>query len=410
MAKADFVPRAAATILDEILVTMPVAVVTGARQTGKSTFLMQQPTLDSHVSYTMDDVATRAEAAQDPSRFVARDPMMIIDEVQRAPELMLAVKAAVDREGQQTTGRFVLTGSANLLMMKQVADSLAGRAAYLRLGPLTRAEQAGQARTGRWEELFEHRPANWKEMLLSGDNRSEDWRVATARGGLPVPALRLEARARARWFADYVTTYVERDLRDLSAVELLGDFQRTMKSLALRLGNPLNQTEIARDLGVQQRNISRWISLLETSWLVTLLPTYSVNRTSRLMKRPKVYWTDSALAMHVAGETEPRGAHFENLVLADLQAWAALRAPRPEIMYWRTVDNAEVDFVVELGNRLLAIEVKAAARPGVTDWAHLRRFVAEYGDACHGALLLHGGTETFEASDRVVVAPWWRVL
>lgn len=403
-------PRAASTRLVALLANFPVVVVTGARQIGKSTLVQSHAALGEYLRVTLDDATTRAEAEQEPDLFVRRAPLMVIDEVQRAPDLLLAVKAAVDREAQRVPGHFVLTGSANLLMMKQVADSLAGRAVYLQLGPLTRDEQRGDGGTGRWTELLANPADQWHDLLLAVRREPQDWRAAVTRGGIPVPALRLDEAARAEWFAGYISTYLERDLRDLSVVELLGDFQQTMKALALRIGNPVNQTEIARDLGVEQRNVSRWITLLETSWLVTRLPAYAVNRTSRLLKRPKLYWADSALAMHVGGETEPRGAHLENFVLSDLLAWSALLAPRPGVYYWRTTDNAEVDFVIEQGNRLLAVEVKTTAKPTPGDWRHLKRFVTDYSDVCHGALLLHGGTETYQVSDRVVLAPWWRVL
>ncbi len=403
-------PRAAAKTLEYLLGVFPVVVVTGARQTGKSTLVAVHPAITGYARFNFDDAATRAEAEDDPSAFVRRAPRMIIDEVQRVPQILLAIKAEVDRELQQTPGRFVLTGSANLLMMKQVADSLAGRATYLRLGPLTRREQLGHGKTGLWDALMTEEPDRWREMLLDGEPLPEDWRAVAQRGGFPVPALRLTEDARAHWFASYVSTYLERDLRDLSVVELLGDFQRTMRALALRIGNPVNQTEIARDLSVSQRNISRWIGLLETSWLVTLLPAYTVNRTTRLKKRPKAYWTDSALALHLSGDSEPKGAHLENVVLADLLGWAALHAPRPEILYWRTADNSEVDLVIERGSKLLAIEVKAARTARLNDWKHLERFVAEYPDDCHGAVLLYTGDEILRVADRVIVAPWWRVL
>ncbi|MEO8619848.1 MAG: ATP-binding protein [bacterium] len=406
----DYLARAADDTLAGMLANFPVVVVTGARQVGKSSLVQAHPALASYLRVTLDDAATRAEAEADPDRFVSRAPLMIIDEVQRVPDLLLAIKAAVDREGQRVTGHFVLTGSANLLMMQEVADSLAGRAVYLELGPLTESELRAEAGTGRWSSLFATNPSDWRALMQDNGAVRSDWRDAVMRGGMPVPAIRLDDVARAQWFASYITTYVERDLRDLSAVDLLGDFQQMMKAVALRIGNPVNQTEIARDLGVVQRNISRWISLLETSWLVTRLPAYAVNRTSRLMKRPKLYWADASLAMHVAGETVPRGAHLENLILSDLCAWRALHAPRPALFYWRTTDNAEVDVVVEHQNRLLAVEVKATGRPSPNDWRHLARFVEEYSDTCHGALLLSDGDETYEVADRVFVVPWWRVL
>ena len=407
---ADLVPRAASGALDELLGIFPVVVVTGARQTGKSTLVAIHPALADLPRWTLDDAATRAEAEASPASFVRRAPRMLIDEVQRVPELLLAIKAEVDREGQRVKGRFVLTGSANLLMMQRVSESLAGRASYLRLGPLTRREQLGFGETGRWDAVLSCAPADWPAVLTDDPAPAEEWRDLARRGGLPIPALELDDAARRRWFDAYVTTYLERDLRDLAAVELLGDFQRTMRALALRIGNPVNQTEIARDLGISQRNISRWLSLLETSWLVTQLPAYTVNRTTRLMKRPKAYWNDAGLALHLSGDAEPGGAHLENIVLADLLAWAALQASRPEILFWRTVDNAEVDFVVEHGRRLMAVEVKATARPHPRDWRHLERFVTEYPDTCHGALLLHTGDETYEVGERIVAAPWWRVL
>jgi predicted AAA+ superfamily ATPase len=404
------VRRAPEQALSRLLEIFPVVVVTGARQTGKSTLVSEQPELQGRLAYTLDDLDVRTQAQADPAAFVARDTNLVIDEVQRVPELLLAIKAQVDAERQRTKGRFVLTGSANLLMMKQVADSLAGRAAYLNVVPLTRRELLGQATTGRWSQLFDLPFDDWLPLLQADESPPEDWRAAVTRGGFPVPALQLTADQRPSWFNAYIATYLERDLRDLATIELLGDFRQTMRALALRIGNPVNQSEIARDLGIGQRNISRWIDLLKTSWMVTELPAFSLNRTSRLMKRPKLYWNDPALALTVAGEMESSGAHLENLVLSDLLAWAAVQPTTPEVMYWRTTDNAEVDFVLQRGRSLLAVEVKATTNPGFNDYKTLTRFVGEYTKDCHGALLLHCGTETVRLSDRVVATPWWRVL
>lgn len=402
-------PRAATAALDELLAIFAVVVVTGARQTGKSTLVTTHPPLMGRPLRVLDDLAARSEAVADPAGFVGREPM-IIDEIQRVPELLLAIKAEVDRERQATPGRYVLTGSANLLMMKSVSDSLAGRAAYLFLGPMTRGELLGKGTVGCWSELFEQAPDDWPRMLGATPAERDDWRACAAHGGLPFPALRLDPDARARWFSNYVSTYLDRDLRDLTAVADLGQFRKLMAALALRIGNPVNQTELARDLGIPQRTISRWIDLLETSWLLKQLPAYTVNRTSRLMKRPKLYWADSGLALHLAGAPEPSGAHLENLVLSDILAWGALQPHTPEIMYWRTVNNDEVDFVIEWRGKTLAVEVKATRRPTWTDWSHLRRFVSEYADTCHGALLLHDGDDILRASDNVIAAPWWRVI
>lgn len=404
------VARAANALFDRLLGVFPVVVVTGARQTGKTTLVMMHPALRERQHFNLDDAATRAAALSDPALFARQAPAMAIDEVQRAPELMLAIKGEVDREFQATKGRFVLTGSANLLMMKQVSDSLAGRAIYLRLGPMTRREQIGLAATGRWDLFFTESLEKWRDALESDPPLAEPWADAVTRGGLPVPALHIGAEARTDWFTSYISTYIDRDLRDLSTVELLPDFRQAMRALALRIGSPVNQTEIARDLNIQQRNLSRWMNLLETSWLLARVPAFSVNRTSRLMRRPKIYWLDSALAMHLAGETQPRGPHLENLVFSDLQAWAALQSRLTQVLYWRTTDNAEVDFVVETGQQRLAVEVKATSRPGFSDARHLKRFVEEYPDTCVGALLLHDGDQVLRFGERILAVPWWRVI
>ncbi len=151
------------------------------------------------------------------------------------------------------------------------------------------------------------------------------------------------------------------------------------------------------------------MNLMETSYQAIRLPAYSVNRTRRLIKAPKLYWGDSALALHLAGETEPRGAHLENLVLTDLFAWRDVQARRPEILYWRTATGQEVDFMIETPKRLLPIEVKATARVMPADARGLEVFLDEYTGAADGALLLYGGAETFLLTKGVLAAPWWMV-
>lgn len=336
---------------------------------------------------------------------------MTLDEVQRAPDLLLALKALVDRDRPRRRGRFLLTGSANLLLMRDVADSLAGRAAYRTLHPLTRREQLGLGSAGRWSDLLDHDIEDWPELLRSDLDPVEDWPALARRGGLPVPALELDtAEARATWFEGYVHTYLERDLRDLAAVQDLAAFRRLMRAAALRTGGLLNQAELGRDVGLPSTTVQRHLGLLETSHLLVRLEAYAVNRTLRLIKAPKLYWTDTGLALHLAGD-QPGGQHLENLVLSDLLAWAdAQPGPRPQVLHWRTASGREVDFLVEAGDRLLAIEIKASPRPTMRDARHLVAFRKEYGDAVAGCLLLHGGDACFRMSEGVVAVPWWGVV
>ena len=402
-------PRLAAAALAHAASVMPVTVVTGARQTGKSTLVRDLAPAGERPYFALDDLDVLEQASDAPDDLVARAERLTLDEVQRAPQLLLAVKRAVDR--RRRAGRFLLTGSANLLLMHQVSETLAGRATYLTLWPMTRREQIGMGRGGIWQELLDAKDDEWPDVVAAQRIASEDWRALARRGGYPVPALDLHSdESRATWFAGYVQTYLERDLRELSAVTSLPDLRRLMRAVCLRLGQLLNQTELGRDVALPQPTVHRWLNLLETSYQLVRLPAYAVNRTKRVIKTPKVYWADTGLALHLAGLGEPAGAHLENLVLNDLLAWRDVRLNRPEVLYWRTATGEEVDFVIEAGRTLLPIEVKATARPRVDDAKHLRVFREEYGRRCRPGLVLHTGDATEWLAPGVLAAPWWKVL
>lgn len=402
-------PRHAAGHLHRLLDVFPVAVVTGARQTGKSTLVRLPPFADGRTYLSLDDVLIRDQARRDPALLLERGHRLTVDEVQHAPDLLLAIKGAVDR--RREPGRFILTGSADLLLHEKVSESLAGRAGYLTLWPLTRREQLGFGTAGPWTELLEARPAEWPEILATQVAPAEDWADLARRGGYPVPAHDLRSdEARATWFDGYTATYLERDVRQLSAIDNLADMRRLMRALCLRLGGLVNQAEISRDLGVPSSTVQRYLNLLEVSYQLVRVPAYSVNRTKRLMKSPKLYWSDTGLAMHLAGETAPRGPHLENLVLTDLLAWSATAHPRTSVLHWRTSAGAEVDFVLERAGLLLPIEVKASARPRLADARHLRTFMAEYPELARAGLLLHDGEEVFWLDRQVLAVPWWTVV
>jgi len=387
---------------------MPALVVTGARQTGKST-LVQQLAPGPRRYHSLDDLDVLDAARRDPEMLVGGDDPVTLDEVQRAPELLLAVKRAIDRH--RVPGRFVLTGSANLALMRQVSESLAGRASALTLWPMTRSEQLGEGRCGAWEELLATRDEEWLDLLSARPAEPEDWRALAMRGGFPTPAVTMHSTAeRAIWFDGYVRTYLERDLQDLASISALPDFRRLMRAASLRLGQLLNQTELGRDVALSQPTVHRWINLLETSYLLVRLPAYAVNRTKRLIKTPKLYWGDTGVALHLSGTPEPDGPHLENLVLHDLLAWRDARLDRAEVGYWRTAVGEEVDFIIEAQGRLLPIEIKAGARPRLGDAAHLRSFRAEYQETARRGLLLHTGDSVEWLTPDVLAAPWWKVL
>ena len=405
---SPILPRLVQETLAVRLGTMPAVVVTGARQTGKST-LASELTPGRRRFLSLDDTDVHDMARRDPESLLEGRGPVTLDEVQREPDLLHAVKRSIDRD--RRPGRFLLTGSANLLLMRRVSESLAGRAGYLALWPMTRREQEGSGRGGIWEELIQAPDGDWRDLVASRPDRPQDWRSLAYRGGFPFPAVHLDRdRERAIWFDGYVRTYLERDLQALSTVASLPDFRRLMRTACLRLGNIVNQTSLGRDVGLPQPTVHRYLNLLETSYLLVRVPAYSVNRTKRLIKSPKLYWGDTGVALYLAQGAEPSGAHLENLVLNDLLAWRDARLERAEILYWRTSIGEEVDFVIETGDHLIPIEVKATARPRLRHARHVRTFRNEYADQARPGLLLHDGATTEWLTADVLAAPWWKIF
>lgn len=303
----SILPRVATAAVERAARVSPVVVLLGARQTGKTTLLRGMGSLRGVPYMTLDDFDLRMQALAEPEAVVARATALVLDEVQRARDLLIAVKRAVDADPARAPGRFVLTGSADLLMLQQAGETLAGRAVYVTLWPFTRRERLGAGRCGVWSELLDAPSAEWRDVLESSGGPAEDWRAAAALGGLPVPSYHLtDPDDRALWFSGYVQTYLERDLQDLRAVDSLADFRRLMRVASLRIGNIVNQTELGRDAGISQPQAHRFLNLMEASYQAVRLPAFAVNRTRRLIKAPKLYWSDTALALFLAGETEPR--------------------------------------------------------------------------------------------------------
>ncbi|SRR5581483_6692465 len=283
-------------------------------------------------------------------------------------------------------------------------------AAYLTLWPLTRGEKLGFGSAGRWSDLFSTPVDDWYDFFRNQKTASAEWREEARAGGYPTPSLAMREEDRALWFDGYVKTYLERDLQALSAIENVIDFRRLMRVTALRLGNLLNQAELGRDIQLSRPSVHRYLDLLETSFQLVRVQPYSINRTKRLVRTPKAYWCDSALALHLSGAGEPTGAYLENLVLSDLLAWKSASIPPAEVFFWRTSSDLEVDFVIEHQNRLLPVEVKASRSLGSSDVRGMAAFRDDYGDACPGGLVLYDGEEVQWLSRRLLAVPWHRVM
>jgi hypothetical protein len=328
------------------------------------------------------------------------------------------LKIEVDRNPKP--GRFLLTGSANLLLMGSVADSLAGRAGYLTLPPFTLAERLG-AQGGALLRLLLRATSTAEVLERRAEFPAQDALTlsqAVFDGGYPEAVGLGSDRARTIWREGYVATYLERDLRNLSAISDLPDFLRLLRLGMLRTGQLLNVDGLARDSGVSSSTARRWLNLLEVSYLTTAVPAYASSRSTRLVKSPKLYPTDSGLACHLCGlhdaasleASAQLGPLVETFVLHHLSAYASLLPGYATVLYWRTVRAAEVDFVLETPNRLLPVEVKASRTLGRRDLRGLVAFLDEYPDLAPVGVVLHGGQEWGRPARNVLAIPWAALL
>ena len=415
-------PRALEPTLRARLATFPVVVITGARQTGKST-LARELGGEGRTYLTLDDYAVLDQARNAPDALVSRGAFspasssafdvgraLTLDEIQRAPDLLLAIKRAVDTD--RTPGRFLLTGSANLDLMRGVSETLAGRAVYMTLWPMTRREAEGEGRAGSWDALVDEPPRRWLGALAdTAPAARPTWQELALRGGYPFPALHLGSQPdREAWFEGYLQTYLERDLRQLAAIDNLVAFQRLVRAVAHRSGGLMNQARLARDAGLPPTTAQRYLHLLETSYQLLRVEPYAVNRNKRLVKSPRLYWCDPGLALHLAGGAEPGGAHLENLIACDLFAWRETRPRRPNILFWRTSKGAEVDFIIETPRELVPVEVKSSRSVRLSDARHLDMFIAEYLDQARAGVLLYAGHDTYWLNERVLAVPWYAII
>lgn len=403
----EYLPREIARRLEQALRLLPVVVLSGLRQTGKSTLLQREESLATGRTYrTLDDFATLAAAQANPESLLTDSA--ILDEVQRCPELLLALKKAVDE--QRRPGRFILSGSANLALLSRVSETLAGRAAYFTLHPMTRREARGK--TSRPLFLAEFIRARTLPREAAEPVTNEE----VLAGGLP-PACLGPADAVAEWFRGYVQTYVERDVRQLSQITDLVAFRTLAQLAALRTGQVFVVSTLARDAKLSAATAGRYLNLLEASFLIRRLPPFLKNRSLRLIKSPKLYVTDSGLAAYLAGadSLEPgrddllRGALYETYVAQNLAALLEAHLPDAQLAYWHEQGRHEVDFVIETGRKVVAVEVKAATRWDESDLAGLLAFV-DRTPACIAAVLAYNGREAIQLEDELFAIPLGHLL
>lgn len=395
----------------------PVVLLTGARQVGKSTLAQElSESIWSAGYHTLDNRIVLDAALKDPDGFISGTPTpAIIDEIQRAPDLMRAIKVRVDKNREP--GQYLLTGSANLMTLAKVSETLAGRVALHELHPFTWSEIRGKTNPSILTDLFSGKDTaallkKWKKH--SFQDRKEEIKERIIAGGYPTPSLLTSVKARRRWFDSYRQTYIERDIRDIAAIEHLPDFNRLLNLLSFRTGQIINFSEVSRELGLSFTTLRRYIDLLEVTYQIYFLKPYFVNIGKRLIKMPKLYFGDSGMACHLSAAEDWKTLERQNRVGNMVETWAAseirkiiqLGDTRYQLYYWRIYAGREVDFIIEHGKKLVAIEVKWSHKLEDIDLSGLKDCARDLKERHVISVLLYPGTEIIAIDKHTLVMPF----
>lgn len=388
-----------------------IVVVQGARQVGKTTLVREVVTARDGVLVTLDDGLTRAAAADDPAGFLAQAPgrMLAIDEVQRVPDLILALKLAADRDPHP--GRFLLTGSANLLRLPAMHDSLAGRAENVDLHGFSQGELDGH------QERFVDR-------LLSGDTflghlstlHRHDYLVRACAGSYPEALGRSAGRRRSAWYDNYLQRIIEHDAADVSSLQRLAELPTLLRLLAARNATELNVSGIANDAGIPVRTLDPYLGLLETLFLMHRIPAWSTNLSKRVVSRPKAALLDTGLAARLVnvsaqgagteGSPDLAGQLLEGFVVGEIRRQLGWSEETPHIWHYRDHGGAEVDLVLETDDgRVAGIEIKATAAVTAKDTRWLQQMRDRLGRRFVAGVVLHTGQISAPFGARIAAVP-----
>ncbi len=406
MDSAAVVPRLVEDRLLEALDDSPAVLIHGPRQCGKTTLAQEVGNRLGYSYYTFDDDVVRAAGESDPTGFVDDLPdRAILDEIQRVPGLFAALKVALDRD--RTPGRFLLTGSANVLLLPRLADSLAGRVALVRLHPFAQSEIERREATF-LDALFEAAFGTRRFERL-GTNLAE--RIVA--GGYPAALARATPRRRAAWYGDYVETMVQRDVRELARIASLDALPRLLALAAGQTARLLNVTDLASPFQLSRPTIREYVTLLERVFLVEELPPWHRNRLSRLVKTPKLHVTDTGVATMLLGldaaslrsDRAALGQLLETFVLQELRRQGSGSEQPIRFHHFRDKDGYEVDVVLERGRRVAGIEVKAAASVKASDFRGLRRLASAAGPSFAAGVVLYDGETSVGFGDKLFAVP-----
>ncbi|QXJ26823.1 ATP-binding protein [Actinomadura graeca] len=409
MVDSGLYSRHAERMACEALADTRVVVVNGARQVGKSTLakLVAGRSPGARELY-LDEPTTRGAAQADPSAFVRHDGLLLIDEIQRVPELLLPIKREVDRDTRP--GRFLLTGSARLLGLRDLPDALPGRSETIELWPLSQGE-IDSAPDGFVDALFQRDGVVTVEP--SGLTK-RDYVARALRGGYPEAVRRDPGRRRARFFDSYVTDLVTRDVRQISDIERPAELRRLLSVVAARMGTLSVAQSIANDMGLPRNTLSRYLDLLELVFVIRRIPAWSSNLTSRAISTPKLIVTDSGLGGRLIGLSEERamdptaqvGPLLENFAIGEVARQLTWAEEPVQLFHYRDRDKVEVDIVLEhASGSVIGVEVKAAETVRRDDFRGLRHLAARLGERFRAGIVLYAGERGLSFGDRLSALP-----
>lgn len=405
--RKGLLPRHAAAEVKRALSDTRVVFINGGRQVGKST-LAQQVLKGNRGArlLTLDDEPLLAAAHDDPVSFAQHDGTLLIDEVQRAPELFLAIKAAVDRNNKP--GQFLLTGSAQVLALPRLSDSLVGRMEIVELWPFSQGEINRHT-----ERFIENLLAGGEALDATGSLDKLGYLEIAVQGGFPEAVARTSDR-RSRWFESYIKTLIQRDIKDLAKIERLGELPRILRLVGARTAGVINVDSLAGNSRVPPSTLRRYLTLLETAFLIQQVPAWSNNKTTRVVRAPKIFFTDSGLAVHLLGATAAglarpagnAGQILENFVVMELRRQLSWSSERATLHHMRTKEHVEVDAVIEAADgRVAGVEVKAAATVRSSDFAGLRYLAGKAGARFVAGVVLYTGTEPLSFGNKLRAVP-----
>jgi len=401
----ELIPRFAAELVKTALSDTPVVMVTGPRQSGKTTLVRDLVASDREF-ITMDDATTLAAARSDPTGLVRRLDRATIDEIQRAPDLLRAIKKSVDED--RRAGRFLLTGSANILVVPRVSESLAGRMEIVNLLPLAQAEILRRKPTFLSSALA-GQIAKPGELMIG-----EDLVKAVLVGGYPAMLRRAAPKRRRNWATNYLTAIVQRDMREIAEVEKLDQMPRLLRILAHHSGQLTNFTQMGGQIGFDDKTTRKYVAILEQLFLVRRVEPWFRNQLKRLVKTPKLHFLDSGLLGAVLGASQERvlaerqtfGTLLETFVISEVLKQASWSDESCSLYHYRDKDQDEVDLVIETAaGALIGIEVKASATVTQADFKGLRKLASACGNEFKLGVLLYDGTSTVPFSGELFAAP-----